>query len=105
MVNVQEMWQPPEEHTKWPSKWIECLRDPDTSEHIEAKLGLMHGSFKKGRKGERRKENTSIVVIVFLKKITFACVLLDVVLNNHHHNNTVECQSINFLKLVTFNFL
>jgi hypothetical protein len=40
------------------SLWIKCLRNTDTSERIEANLGLTHGSFKKGRKEERRKENT-----------------------------------------------
>ena len=38
--------------------WIECLRNTDTAERIEANLGLTHGSFKKGKKEERRKENT-----------------------------------------------
>jgi hypothetical protein len=40
------------------SLWIDCLRNTDTAEGIEANLGLRHGSFKKGRKEERRKENT-----------------------------------------------
>ena len=44
--------------------WIECLRNTDTAERIEANLGLTQGSFKKGRKGERRKENTFIKLVV-----------------------------------------
>ena len=40
------------------SVWIECLRNPDTAERIETNLRLTHGSFKKGRTEERRKENT-----------------------------------------------
>jgi hypothetical protein len=40
------------------SEWIESLRDPDTAERIETNFGLTQRSFKKGRKGERRKENT-----------------------------------------------
>ena len=40
------------------SLWINCLRNTDTAERIEVNLGLTHGSFKKGRKEERRKENT-----------------------------------------------
>jgi hypothetical protein len=34
---------------------IECLKNTDTSDRIEANLRLMQGSFKKGRKGERRR--------------------------------------------------
>jgi hypothetical protein len=35
-----------------------CLRNTDTTERIEANLGLTHGTFKKGRKEERRRKNT-----------------------------------------------
>jgi hypothetical protein len=35
--------------------WINCLTNTDTSDRIEANLGLTQGSFKKGRKGERRR--------------------------------------------------
>jgi hypothetical protein len=38
--------------------WIEPLKHPDTAELIETNLDLKHGSFKRGRKGKRRKENT-----------------------------------------------
>ena len=38
--------------------WIEHLKNPDNAELIEENLGLKHRSFKRGRKGERRKENT-----------------------------------------------
>ena len=38
--------------------WIDCLKNTDTSDRIEANLGLTQGSFKKGRKGERRRRNT-----------------------------------------------
>ena len=34
---------------------IECLKNTDTSDRIEANLRLTQGSFKKGRKGERRR--------------------------------------------------
>ena len=44
------------------SEWIECLRDPDTAERIETNVGLMHRSFKKGRKGQRRKKHLKVVV-------------------------------------------
>jgi hypothetical protein len=40
------------------SLWIDCLRNTDTAERIKANLGLMHGSFKKGRKEDRRRKNT-----------------------------------------------
>jgi hypothetical protein len=36
--------------------WIDCLtKNTDTSDLNEANLGLTQGSFKKGKKGERRK--------------------------------------------------
>ena len=35
--------------------WIDCLQNTNTSDCIEANLGLTQGSFKKGRKGERRR--------------------------------------------------
>jgi hypothetical protein len=46
-------------------EWIEhCPRDPDIVERIlETNVGLKQGSFKKGRKGERRKENTRTVLV------------------------------------------
>ena len=37
------------------SEWIECLKNPDAAELIEANLDLKDGSFKRGRKGKRRK--------------------------------------------------
>ena len=40
------------------SLWIDCLKNTDTAERIEANFGLTHGSFKKGRKEERRNKNT-----------------------------------------------
>ena len=40
------------------SLWIDCLKNTDTAERIEANFGLMHRSFRKGRKEERRKKNT-----------------------------------------------
>jgi len=40
------------------SLWIDCLRNTDTAERIEANLGLTHGTFKKGRKEDRRRKNT-----------------------------------------------
>ena len=41
------------------SLWIDCrLKNTDTAECIEANFGLMHRSFRKGRKEERRKKNT-----------------------------------------------
>ena len=43
--------------------WIECLKNPDTTELIEENLGFKHGSFKRGKKGKRRKENTKLVVV------------------------------------------
>ena len=32
------------------SLWIDCLRNTDTAERIEANLGLTHGTFKKEEK-------------------------------------------------------
>ena len=77
MEDAPRMWPPPDEHTMleddfggsrsvrkrkvWRNKdksVINCLRNTDTAERIEANLRLTHGSFKKGRKEERRKENT-----------------------------------------------
>jgi hypothetical protein len=40
------------------SLWIDCLRNTDTAERIEANLGLTHGTFKKGRKEDKRRKNT-----------------------------------------------
>jgi len=34
------------------------LRNTDTAERIEVNLGLTHGTFKKGRKEDRRRKNT-----------------------------------------------
>ena len=75
MEGAQRMWPQPNAHTRWlwrkqklfekgkcggikTSLWIDCLRNTDTAERIEANLGLTRGSFKKGRREERRKENT-----------------------------------------------
>ena len=38
--------------------WIECLKNPDIAELIEENLSLKYGSFKRGRIGKRRKENS-----------------------------------------------
>jgi hypothetical protein len=35
--------------------WIDCLTNTDTSDRIEMNSGQTQGSFKNGRKGERRK--------------------------------------------------
>ena len=39
--------------------WIERLKHPDTAELIETNLGLTHGTFKRGRKGKRRREENT----------------------------------------------
>ena len=39
--------------------WIERLKHPATAELIETNLGLTHGSFKRGRKGKRRREENT----------------------------------------------
>jgi hypothetical protein len=39
--------------------WIMRLKHPDTAELIETNLGLKHRSFKRGRKGKRRREENT----------------------------------------------
>jgi hypothetical protein len=46
------------------SLWIDCLKNTDTVEHIEANFGLTHGSFKKGGKEERRKKKEKYLLVV-----------------------------------------
>jgi hypothetical protein len=38
------------------SLWTDCLRNTDITERVEANLGLTHGTFKKGRKEDRRRK-------------------------------------------------
>ena len=40
------------------SEWIKCLKNHDTAKLIQEILGLKHRSFKRGKKGKRRRENT-----------------------------------------------
>ena len=46
------------------SMWIDCLKNIDTAERIEANLGLTHGSFKKE---EKKKKERKILISCSLK--------------------------------------
>ena len=75
--------------------WIECLKNPDTTQLIEENVGLKLWSFKRGRKGKRRKENTyhprahTTELLYSIKSINQYCI-------QHHHHIIILLLVIHF---------